>query len=255
MSATAGRHAADALAARLDALRASAPWGHYVAAREHVLAMLDAQRSAADAPSAYWREELSGFEYLLDASPLVVERLRHHSYHVTGLKPYDYRTGKDAALFEEKFRVLCELGDPALLVPEARELGGFGFEIDGELYNIDTLKYFEVLIALDRAEVLRDFREGGERRIVWEIGAGWGGFAYVFKRLFGNVTYVITDLAQLFLFSGTYLPTVLPDARIAWLEDAAAAAAFSDWEQTDIVLAPSFALRSSMRVYGTGSTS
>ena len=29
--------------------------------------------------------------------PLVVEKLRHHTYHLTGLRVYDYRTHKDQA--------------------------------------------------------------------------------------------------------------------------------------------------------------
>src|SRR5436190_22762593 len=78
---------------RIGDLRESPAFSNYVEARRHVLAMLDA---ADDDPGAseYWREELAGFEYLLDASPLLIDKLRHHSYHVTGLRPYDYRSGK-----------------------------------------------------------------------------------------------------------------------------------------------------------------
>ena len=40
--------------------------------------------SDADAPSSYWQEELANFEYMLDASPLIIEKLRHHTHHITG---------------------------------------------------------------------------------------------------------------------------------------------------------------------------
>ncbi len=99
-------------------------------------------------------------------------------------------------------------------------LGGFGFEIDGQFFNIDTLKFFEVLIALDKGAVLQEFRGNGERRLVWEIGAGWGGFPYQFKSLCPNVTYVISDFPELFLFSATYLMTAFPGAKVAfWGEE------------------------------------
>ena len=63
-------------------------------------------------------------------------------------------------------RALQALAPPDLLVPEWRPLGGFGFEIDGELFNIDTLKFFEVLIALDNSSVLQEFRGTADRRMV-----------------------------------------------------------------------------------------
>src|SRR5687768_8616440 len=167
--------------------------------------MLTHDRAGSAAPSEYWREELSGFDYLLDASPLIVERLREHTHHITGLRPYDYRGGQPArrAALAAKLGALREAGRDDLLVPESPALGGFGFEIDGALYNLDTLKFYEALIALDRAGVLGELRRATGRPVVWEIGAGWGGFAYQLKTLFPDVTYVICDLPELFLFSAT----------------------------------------------------
>jgi hypothetical protein len=234
--------AAAALRERIEALAASAGYQAYRTARDAVLQMQSAAAGAR--PSGYWLEELAGFEYMLDASPLLVDKLRHHTYHVTGLKSYDYRTGKDemGARLAEKLRMLREAGDPSLLVPEARELGGFGFEIDGELYNVDTLKFFEVLIALDRGAVLSRLREPGERRLVWEIGAGWGGFARAWKTVVPNSTYLIVDLPELFLFSGTYLQTLFPEARIRYWNGERAGALFADWESVDFIMVPAGAL-------------
>lgn len=204
------------LAERLDALRASAGYQNYERARDFVLGLKSAEQDGAGEASAYWDEELDTLEYMLDASPLVVDRLREHTYTVTGLRAYDYRTGKDEPRrrFAEKLQALTKLGGEGLLVPEARELGGFGHEIDGELYNIDTLKYYEVLVGMERAGILGGFREADGRRLIWEIGAGWGGFPRAFKTLFPDTTYLIVDLPELFLFSATFLPTVFPDAKL-----------------------------------------
>ena len=62
--------------------------------------------------------------------------------------------------------------------------------------------------------MLDEIRAPG-RKLVWEIGAGWGGFAYQFKTLFPDVTYVIVDLPELFLFSATYLMTLFPEAKVS----------------------------------------
>ena len=125
-------------------------------------------------------------------------------------RPHD---GEARRRFEAKLRMLTELEGDALLVPEAPVLGGFGYEIEGALYNIDTLKFFEALVALERGAVLDEIRTPG-RKLVCEIGAGWGGFAYQFKTLFPDVTYVIVDPPELFLFSATYLTTMFPEAKV-----------------------------------------
>jgi hypothetical protein len=211
------------------------------ALRRRIDELIDGER-----PSAYWREELAGFEYMLDASPLLIDKLRHHTFHVTGLKIYDYRSGKDemGVRLAEKLRMLRECGDASLLVPEARELGGFGVELDGELFNVDTLKFFEVMIALDRGAVLRPLQEPPDRRLVWEIGAGWGGFARVWKTVVPHTTYLIVDLPELFLFSGTYLQTIFPDAVIRYWNGEDAETLFADWQTADFIMVPAGALSS-----------
>ena len=227
-----------ALGRRLTEIRATPAWAAYERVRRW---LLDGGGGSV-VPSDYWAEELAALEYLLDASPLVVDRLRHHTYTVTGLRPYDYRAGKDRARerMAAKLEALVELGGEELLVPESPLLGGFGHEIGGALYNVDTLKFYEVLIGMQRGGVLDAFRGGGHR-FVWEIGAGWGGFAYQFKTLFPDVTYLIVDLPELFLFSYTYLSAAFPGARVL-LHGEADGAAPKRWEDYDFVFVPAGAL-------------
>jgi hypothetical protein len=237
--------AADSLATRLERLRSSSAYRNYLRVREHVLEMkrIEAAESAeTDSPSAYWREELENVEYLLDASPLVVERLRHHCYPITGIWPYSYRSGKSRDAYDLKLQALLGVGRPELFVPEPVALGGFGFETEGGFFNVDTLKYFEVLIALDRGAVLQPFLRPGDRRVVWEIGSGWGGFAYQFMSLAKNTTYVLVDLPELFLFSGTYLLSAFPDARAWFYGQDGSKAVDPDWNEVDFVFIPNTAL-------------
>jgi hypothetical protein len=101
-----------------------------------------------------------------------------------------------------------------------------------------------VLIALDRGAVLPPLREPGPRRLVWEIGAGWGGFARVWKTVVPDTTYLIVDLPELFLFSGTYLQTIFPDAVIRYWAGEHSDALFADWDTVDFIMVPAGALSS-----------
>jgi hypothetical protein len=213
--------AGERLAQRLERLRSGPAYRNYERVREEVLRMKDKEHATGAEPSAYWREELDNFDYMLDASPLIIEKLRHHTYHVTGVRVYDYRSHayKLRGGIEEKTAMLRSLGGDELRVPEPRDLGGFGFRIDEGLCNIDTLKFYEALIALERGGVLEQFR-AGKRRVVIEIGSGWGGFGYQFRTLFPNTCYVLVDLPELFLFSAVYLMTLFPSARVAFWDNA-----------------------------------
>ncbi len=193
----------------------------YERARDAVVTMIgraDSSTSNPAVPSLYWQEELATIDYMVDASPLILRKLRHHAFHITGIRPYDYRSKGDnrREYFEARLNALRALGGEGLLVPESPALGGFGFEIGGRLFNVDTLKFYEVLIGMERGGVLATLRQR-ERPVVCEIGAGWGGFAYQFKTLFPNSTVVIVDFPELFLYSATYLGTVFPDARLAFV--------------------------------------
>jgi putative sugar O-methyltransferase len=127
-------------------------------------------------------------------------------------------------------------------VPEPADLGGFGFIIDGQLVNLDTLKFFEVLIALDKGAVLEEFRGAGERKLVWEVGAGWGGFPYQFKTLCPNTTYLISDFPELFIFSATYLMTLFPGAKVRFWGEEPADRIFANWRDYDFIFTPNTAL-------------
>ena len=219
-------------------------FGIYGGVRDTVLEIIATDRRTPSAgpatPSAYWTEELGNIDYMTDATPIIVAKLRHHAFHITGLRPYDYRIATDekAAHFEQRLRTLMAMGGDELVVPEHPALGGFGYTVDGKLFNLDGLKYLEVLVGMKRAGVLDAFRRVKGRRVAWEIGGGWGGFAYQFTRVFPDTTYVITDLPELFLFSATYLQTVVPGARTLIIGPSTPDDARRNWRDYDFVFVP-----------------
>ncbi len=218
-------------------------YAYYERSRDLVLGMLD--EGTKYGYSDYWREEIAGFDYLFDASPLVVAKLREHTYHITGVTSYEYRGhhAVEAPRFAAKLQRLRDLDPSGLFVPESPRLAGFGHRLDGDLVNIDTLKFYECLIALDRCQVLSELREVDRRVTVVEIGAGWGGLAYQFKTLFPNTTYVIVDLPPTLLFSIVYLKAVFPDSTAAIYGETSPEAWFTGPDAPDFVFVPAFAAR------------
>jgi hypothetical protein len=124
-----------------DPIRAEAGFQAYLTVRDRVLEMQRHAHAASPDASAYWTEELEIIDYMIEASPLIVRKLRHHAFPITAIRPYDYRDKGDGRrqYFEARLAALRELGGDALLVPESPALGGFGYAIDGQLFNVDTL--------------------------------------------------------------------------------------------------------------------
>ncbi len=206
--------------------RASGEPGYraYLEVREHVLRMLEVERAAAPRGDfGDWQAAAADVEYVLDAGPLVIQRLRRHASAFGAPHGDDYRAGA-ASLREElaarRDALISAAGGAELLVGAPPELGGVGFEIGGALHNSATLDCFETLIALDRGAVLARAGASPERRVVWEIAGGAGEFTRAFKTLFPDTTCILSDLPELLLFSATILKIAFPDSQFAFLDGA-----------------------------------
>jgi hypothetical protein len=226
---------------KLAATRAAADaFEHYLRVRAHVGAMQAAAASVSWPP----QEEqplVAALAELHDATPDAIAELREHSKAITGVRRSHYRGAKAdgvrASLVRDLERLL-EKGQADLLVDEPGVLGGFGFRDFDKTYNEDTLRFFRVTSLLQDAALVRDFRDPERRRTVWEIGGGWGGFAYQFKTLCPNVTYLITGVPDLFLVSAVYLMTLFPNARVRFFDPAQPDAFWEDWHTVDLAFAP-----------------
>lgn len=221
-------------------------YAEYLKVREQILPLLSDSLAGKDVLSDYWSEEVAGFDYLFDASPLVIAKLREHCYHITGILSYTYRShhAHAADRYARKYAMLRSLDRSNLFVPESPMLGGFGFKVDNQLMNLDTLKFYETLIGMDKAGTLDPFRKPGKRPIAIEIGAGWGGFGYQFKTLFPNTCYVIVDLPHTMLISATYLSTLFPNARIYIYDPRTVADFCQRYDQYDFAFLPHYSFDS-----------
>jgi hypothetical protein len=93
--------------------------------------------------SDYWAEEMTGFDYMFDAPPSIINNLRNHCYHITGEFSYKYRShhNYNSNKLKSKLDLLSTLINPDSIISEPKELGGFGYDFGGSIYNLDTLKY------------------------------------------------------------------------------------------------------------------
>jgi hypothetical protein len=106
------------------------------------------------------------------------------------------------------------------LVSLPARLGEIGHDVNGIIVNHDSFAYQEERVSLLVesglvARLERLVAEKGEIKIL-EIGAGWGGLASWFKRVFPNCSYTIVDLPECLLFSSLYLALTRPDLGLGW---------------------------------------
>ena len=165
--------------------------------------------------SDYWADEVKGFEYIFEASPSIINNLRHHCYHITGEFPYPYRDHHNfnAPKLKSKLDLLNSLTEINLATPEPRNLGGFGYQFEDGLYNKDTLKYLECIIALNKTGILSEINKL-DKPVVCEIGAGWGGFTHCLVNKIDNAKFIIADLPQTLIFSYLYLCDLYPNKKV-----------------------------------------
>jgi len=232
------RQQAEAQAAA--ARQAMAAFEGYVSVRDRLLA----QRRPDDDLSAAEHQTRVDLDYLWRAQPADIAVLRHCGAALTGVRAasYDEPAPDLVARLKRDYRLLRRQAGTELCVPEPELLGGFGVCWDGGLVNEDSVRSFGVLVALQDAAVLPSCR-GAERRLVWEVGGGWGGFACQFKTVCPNVTYLITARPELLLASATYLQAAFPSARVR-VHEGDAVATWADWARTDFVFATESSLSS-----------
>ncbi|MBI3049017.1 MAG: putative sugar O-methyltransferase [Acidobacteria bacterium] len=222
---------------------AATAYEHYGAVRDWARRMSETSGEIASLTEPE-RRTIAALSHLWDAAPETIATLRHWCEPISGVRAVDYDdpAGDLIARLRRDLAVLRKQLGQDLLVPEPQALGGFGYLRAGERYNADTLKHFHLLAALQDAAVLPEFRRTTGRRIVWEIGGGWGGFAYQFKTLCPDVTYLITGVPDLFLLSAVYLMTVYPGVRWRLFDPEAPDEVWREWERVDFVFAPESAL-------------
>lgn len=107
-----------------------------------------------------------------------------------------------------RFEAALELLPAFLHIVLPRKFGEIGWLINGHLVNCDIYAYFERLALLYEAGILNPLSANSlldKEPVILEIGGGFGGLAYLLKKLLPGAQYYIVDLPETLLLSAIYL--------------------------------------------------
>lgn len=217
--------------------------------KSRVIAMLEErhriENKGADfsAPSKYWIDFCSFFDYMLGLSEESFSKLRLHTYHLTADNYQTYYFTKDGESLKVYWRQLIENIPPEYIIYEPED--GIGYSLgNGKLVSYDSFRFQANLDLFRRHGLISSANKDPQRKFVLEIGAGYGGLAHHLSSIQKNVTYVIVDLPETLIFSASYLSLHNPGKRIYVYDQSSFAGLVKsdDFKSYDFVLIPTYKL-------------
>lgn len=160
-------------------------------------------------PSAYWIDFTKNFHYVYDLMPAELQRIRYHTYHLTSDIYLTYYFAADAykKLLSDGYGYFIKRCGLVSLYE-----GDLGIGVDTEYGRIshDLLRYLGVFCDIKESRLIHD----DERKVVMEIGGGYGGLARVHLTQAPSSSYIISDLEETQFFSAIYLANHFGEDRI-----------------------------------------
>jgi hypothetical protein len=177
--------------------------------------------------SRLWRETLVYLDFVRELSDAQLQFIRIHTSLITG-QPW-FSWGHEPLRFAASDAARAELpmiqqyvrftdglperywaDEPAPSAP----LRMVGLPFRGRLISDDLVRYQRAVTNLFNAGLLRA-APGGRRRVLLEIGAGYGGLAQQLRRMIEpDAVYVIVDLPEMLFWSAVFLRVNDPARRI-----------------------------------------
>lgn len=189
--------------------------------KKEVLAMLEERQAfnckwtSLFSPSKYWSDFCSYFDYILALPEEYFSKLRLHTYHITGDNYQRYYFGNSDEFMSAKDLFKLTKGIPSEYVINEPE-SGIGFHYCGDRFVSRDIVGCQIVInTLYRNNLLPRFWENRQQKhYILDIGAGYGALAHHLSNICGNCTYIIIDLPETLLFSGSYLSLLNPQKKI-----------------------------------------
>jgi hypothetical protein len=176
-----------------------------------VHAMLEA--TSAGQYGGMWNDVNLCHRYVLSMSAADLRFIRLHTGLITGEYVYQFwqkYPPVDPVPYAESVgytQVVADLPGQ-LRIGEPRLQGldvPLGVEFEGQQVNKDIARYQATVANLHHSGLLEAVRAGSRRRLVMEIGSGYGGLAHHLRRHVGNACIVLVDLPMTLMFAGAYL--------------------------------------------------
>jgi putative sugar O-methyltransferase len=86
------------------------------------------------------------------------------------------------------------------------------------------------------------FQEDSGRKVVLDIGAGYGGLCAILKRYTPGSCFILTDMPEVNMISAYYLRYLFPEAKIAFYDDLKRLGFEKIVGESDFLIVPEFAL-------------
>jgi len=138
---------------------------------------------------------------------LTINNLRYYTQPFSGHDPQTFYTADQNMDWFLSYEMMCHEVPANLLLSAPNMLGEIGWWYNERLINYDVAGFNFRIAAMHQNGIL-DFLKERERVCVLEIGSGYGGFAYHFKKLFPCVEYYCVDIPESLLFAMIYLQTL-----------------------------------------------
>ena len=165
-------------------------------------------------PSRYWTDFTTFFDYMGDLSPRSLAKVRSHTYHLTGDNYQTYYFGNRKGFLDFYGPWLATDGLPAEHVLSEPE-DGIGIRLeDGRFVSADIARFQRSVATLSRSGILGKLTRLGVPPRIIEIGGGYGGLALHVSRILGRCRYLLVDLPETLVFSGSYLVLQAPTKRL-----------------------------------------
>ncbi len=173
-------------------------------------------------PSAYWEEGLALSSYIFNLSPEDFKNIKLHTWTITGesilpyWQPYPYI---DSEKFAENtgYKLLISKVPKKYWIGEVtlkKTSKQYGVKYKGKIINHDIIRFQKCISNLYNLGIINILQKRKKRKIIIDIGSGYGGLVHSLSGILNNAVYIILDLPEMLMFSATFLSTYSPNKKI-----------------------------------------
>ncbi len=190
--------------------------------KDRVRRMMDQQRALEVKHSGVWTDSARINHYAINLSETDLLNIKLHTDLIAGESSISYHH-QHPPIDPEKFANIMGYRFYTTEVPEHYWLNEplvptspmpVGVNFRGRMINRSISRFQSCISNLYRMGIMTALDANPQRNLIVEIGAGYGGLAHGFAATLKPHTYVIVDLPETLLFSGTYLTINNPNKKI-----------------------------------------
>lgn len=176
--------------------------------------------------SSIWQSCVNVLDYMMDLSPKNLRNVRLHTeifsgeffnftlFNASSQAPYDYAEGLGYIYATESLAEKYWISEPPIFGWDCAN-NVFGCNYHGRIVNPEIARYQLYIENFVSTGMLEKIEKSPERSVVMEIGTGYGAIGFhLLKQTDRKVCYLVLDLPLMLLYTGCYIATHFPDAKV-----------------------------------------